>query len=158
MDVMKKRKTTKSNSSIDKDSLMQTAKRMNIQHPVLSAKDICDIQYKNVTTSTEYNNLLLKSQKKKKQQQQQQQSQSPLPLLPPKVVLFTDGQKPSLDNTFPIIDNHEFQYQLWIMTLSTIHYGNPSSSIDHVIAHWRLGQGMIPTTCWKETNFIEYLA
>lgn len=62
--------------------------------------------------------------------------------LPP-IVLFTDGQRADLDQTFPLWDNHSFPVQLWMMTLSDIHYGNPMSSVDYVVAHWRRGRRMV---------------
>ena len=59
------------------------------------------------------------------------------------VVLFTDGQMPAMDDTFPIRDPAEkkdldaFKIQMWMMALSDIHYGNPASSVDWVVMHWR---------------------
>lgn len=66
------------------------------------------------------------------------------------VVLFTDGHKPELDNTFPFMDdtNHSFQVQAWMMTRSDLHYGNPLSSIDYVVAHWRRKRNMFPQQCY----------
>ena len=64
------------------------------------------------------------------------------------VVLFSDGQSPHLDNTFPYIDDHNLMVQSWMMTLSVVHYGNPLSSIDYVLNHWRKGRGMRPSACY----------
>lgn len=65
-----------------------------------------------------------------------------------KVVLFTDGQQRKFDSTFPHVDDHSFHVQMWMMTLSTVHYGNPVSSVDMAINHWRKGREMRPTECF----------
>lgn len=56
---------------------------------------------------------------------------------PSSVLLLTDGQVPELDATFPLVSNHSFPVQTWIMTLSAVHYGNPLSSIDFLVSYWR---------------------
>ena len=71
--------------------------------------------------------------------------------LPP-IVLFTDGLIPELDETFPLVDNHTYHVQTWMMTLSSIHYGNPMSSMDYVLAHWRQGRNMRPSSCYRGYN------
>ena len=70
------------------------------------------------------------------------------------VVLFTDGQSPHLDNTFPYIDDHNLMVQSWMMTLSAVHYGNPLSSMDYVLTHWRKGRGMRPSACYSRYDEI----
>jgi hypothetical protein len=59
------------------------------------------------------------------------------------VVLFTDGQVPDLDNTFPNIFNESthLMVEMWIMTLSDVHSGNPQSTVDGVVNLWRKGRG-----------------
>jgi hypothetical protein len=64
------------------------------------------------------------------------------------VVLFTDGQRPDLDKTFPSIDNHSFPVQAWMMVKSNVHIGNPLSSVDYVVAHWRWKRNMLPQHCY----------
>ena len=84
------------------------------------------------------------------------------------VVLFTDSQVPELDNTFPIISNHSFPVQAWMMALSDAHYGNPFSTVDIVVYFWRVGLlkqkssslssnkynavSMFPKECYKPTR------
>jgi hypothetical protein len=64
------------------------------------------------------------------------------------VVLFTDGQVPHLDDTFPLRDEHPFPVQLWMMALSDVHIGTPTSSVDHVVNHWRHGLRIQPSQCY----------
>ena len=67
------------------------------------------------------------------------------------LVLFTDGRRPELDETFPIIDNHDFLTQFWMMVLSDIHVGNPASTVDRIVMHWRYAQGrqnIEPSRCF----------
>lgn len=71
------------------------------------------------------------------------------------VVLFTDGEVPSMDQTFPIRDDRNFKVQMWMMALSETHYGNPASSVDYVVMHWRhrLRKGnMEPALCYPVLN------
>ena len=71
------------------------------------------------------------------------------------VILFTDGQKSSMDQTFPIRDQQTFKVQMWMMAQSETHYGNPGSSVDWVVMHWRqrLGKGnMEPAACYPIVN------
>ena len=63
------------------------------------------------------------------------------------IILFTDGGSPLHDNTFAHKDNQPFQIQMWGMTMSKIHFGNPLSSIDYIVAHWRKGRRVFPTDC-----------
>jgi hypothetical protein len=70
------------------------------------------------------------------------------------VVLFTDGQVPKLDRTFPIRSNHSFPVQAWMMATSAVHYGNPFSSCDTVVYFWRMGLStargtMRPEACYQ---------
>mmetsp|Transcript_25761 Transcript_25761/g.61027 ORF Transcript_25761/g.61027 Transcript_25761/m.61027 type:complete len:108 (+) Transcript_25761:159-482(+) len=67
-------------------------------------------------------------------------------LLP--VLLFTDGLVEELDSTFPNRDSNTMQVQAWMMTLSEVHYGNPLSSIDYIINHWRRGKPTRPEECY----------
>ena len=69
------------------------------------------------------------------------------------VVLFTDWLQKDLDRTFPIVDNHAFFVQLWMMTLSERHVGNPVSTVDMVVNHWRYSKGnpnIMPADCYHE--------
>jgi hypothetical protein len=75
------------------------------------------------------------------------------------VVLFTDGQVPDLDQTFPIISDHPFPVQSWMMATSVVHYGNPFSTVDVVVYYWRkalaeqsdvVGE-MRPSACYRPT-------
>ena len=65
-----------------------------------------------------------------------------------KIVLFTDGISPKHDRTFSHRDNQPFPEQMWSMTLSETHFGNPISSIDYVVAHWRAGRDTRPRPCY----------
>lgn len=75
------------------------------------------------------------------------------------VVLLTDSQVPDLDKTFPIISNHSFPVQSWMMAKSNVHYGNPFSTVDVVVYYWRnaLLDGsdnvvdMRPSACYRPT-------
>jgi hypothetical protein len=67
------------------------------------------------------------------------------------VVLFTDGQVGHLDQTFPHISKHSFQVQTWMMARSQVHYGNPMSTVDMIVAMWRRGLAsgdMMPKLCY----------
>jgi hypothetical protein len=68
------------------------------------------------------------------------------------VVLCTDQQVPELDDTFPIRSNYSFPVEAWMMAKSDIHYGNPHSTVDLVVAVWRTGQHRRthPEECYKE--------
>ena len=69
------------------------------------------------------------------------------------VVLFTDWLQKHLDQTFPIVDDHAFFVQLWMMTLSERHVGNPLSTVDMVVNHWRYSKGnpnIMPADCYHE--------
>jgi hypothetical protein len=68
------------------------------------------------------------------------------------VVLCTDQQVPQLDDTFPIRSNYSFPVEAWMMTKSDVHYGNPHSTVDLVVAVWRAGQNRrtYPEQCYEE--------
>lgn len=72
-----------------------------------------------------------------------------------KVILFTDGQVPNLDKTFKNIDHQPYPVQMWAMTLSTIHYGNPMSTVDYIVSHWRKNKITRPQSCYK--NNVKYI-
>mmetsp|Transcript_22233 Transcript_22233/g.61996 ORF Transcript_22233/g.61996 Transcript_22233/m.61996 type:complete len:377 (+) Transcript_22233:341-1471(+) len=72
------------------------------------------------------------------------------------VVLFTDNQVPRLDRTFPTRFDQSsashFLVEVLLMTKSTTHWGNPLSSGDVIVYHWRKGMNMEPEPCrsvWK---------
>jgi hypothetical protein len=66
------------------------------------------------------------------------------------VVLFTDHEVPALDETFPIRSNYSFPVEAWMMTQSDVHYGNPHSTVDLVVAIWReeMGRTTHPSACY----------
>jgi hypothetical protein len=65
------------------------------------------------------------------------------------VVLFTDGQVPALDATFPHKFNAtDFFVEMWLMVKSKTHWGNPRSTVDMVVQHWRQRKGMEPNECY----------
>ena len=68
------------------------------------------------------------------------------------VVLCTDQQVPILDDTFPIRSNYSFPVEAWMMVKSDVHYGNPHSTVDLVVAVWRSGQNRRthPEQCYEE--------
>lgn len=68
------------------------------------------------------------------------------------VVLCTDQQVPQLDDTFPIRSNFSFPVEAWMMAKSDVHYGNPHSTVDLVVAVWRTGQNRRthPEQCYEE--------
>ena len=81
------------------------------------------------------------------------------------VVLYTDGQVPALDGTFPIISKHAFPIQAWMMAISNVHYGNPFSTVDLVVYFWRMALAemngsdrdrltMLPSACYKLTPVV----
>ena len=67
------------------------------------------------------------------------------------IVLFTDGLDAKQDNTFANRDQHPVEQQMWGMVLSERHFGNPLSSIDYVVAHWR-NDTVEPTTCFAQAQ------
>ena len=86
------------------------------------------------------------------------------------VILFTDGQVPALDETFPFISKHSFPVQSWMMAISNVHYGNPFSTVDLVVYFWRLAlaelngndgddepRHMQPSACYKPTPLMSSL-
>jgi hypothetical protein len=65
------------------------------------------------------------------------------------VVLFTDGQVPALDKTFVHTYNTtDFFVEMWLMAKAHTHYGNPQSTVDHVIYYWRNETRMEPSVCY----------
>jgi hypothetical protein len=75
--------------------------------------------------------------------------------------LFTDGQEPILDATFPKIFNatRDFHVEdeatalfldmLWLMTLADEHWGHTESTVDVVVWHsWRKYQQTHPQNCF----------
>ena len=38
---------------------------------------------------------------------------------------------------------------MWAMTLSTIHYANPMSTVDYIVSHWRKDKITRPQSCYK---------
>jgi hypothetical protein len=64
-------------------------------------------------------------------------------------LLFTDGQRPALDRTFPRRDSHPFRIQVAMMTLAAHHVGNPASSIDFLVAAWRSHLRVHPRSCFS---------
>jgi len=65
------------------------------------------------------------------------------------IVLFTDNQRNVFDKSFTKQSHLPFEVELCAMTLSNAHYGNPASSIDYIISHWRNHVGMYPSDCWS---------
>ena len=65
------------------------------------------------------------------------------------IVLFTDSQQPEEDNTFSHIDRHDFNVAIAMMTMSDVHFGNPASSVDHILSIWRTKGRMLPSHCWE---------
>jgi hypothetical protein len=117
---------------------------INSNHKI-RVQDTCEIVYSNITED-----YYRRYHPQAPPPQQQDQ-----PFIMPPVLLFTDGQQPELDQTFPFRDSHPFAVQLWMMTLSAIHYGNPVSSVDHVVNHWRQGVGMEPSDCFPSFQSFE---
>jgi hypothetical protein len=70
------------------------------------------------------------------------------------VVLFTDNEVPALDETFPIRSNYSFPVEAWMMTQSDVHYGNPHSTVDLVVAIWRgeMGRTTHPSACYDTAS------
>jgi hypothetical protein len=114
---------------------------INTNHKI-RVQDTCEIVYSNITD--DYYRRYYQQPSPSPSHQRDEDK----PFIMPPVLLFTDGQKPELDQTFPFRDSHPFAVQLWMMTLSPIHYGNPVSSVDHVVNHWRQGEGMEPASCF----------
>lgn len=74
------------------------------------------------------------------------------------VILFTDRQVPEKDATFPVIFNattHLF-VEMLLMAKSRVHWGNPRSTVDIIVASWRRGIGMEPRQCYDPQK-IHYL-
>eukprot|EP00581_Thalassiosira_minuscula_P018847 CAMPEP_0183718496 /NCGR_PEP_ID=MMETSP0737-20130205/11735_1 /TAXON_ID=385413 /ORGANISM="Thalassiosira miniscula, Strain CCMP1093" /LENGTH=477 /DNA_ID=CAMNT_0025948059 /DNA_START=57 /DNA_END=1487 /DNA_ORIENTATION=- len=70
------------------------------------------------------------------------------------VVLCADGQLEEEEATFAYRDDSKFQTQTALMAISDIHFGNPGSSVDMGIAHWRQGKAMFPAECFQD--FVEH--
>ncbi|KAL3926560.1 MAG: hypothetical protein SGBAC_013427 [Bacillariaceae sp.] len=65
------------------------------------------------------------------------------------IVLFTDGQVPAKDGTFPhMFNTTDFFVEMWLMVKSKTHWGNPRSTVDAVVSSWRKGRGMEPKECY----------
>lgn len=67
----------------------------------------------------------------------------------PSAVAMSDGQAPARDRTFKHRSRLPFYSQLCAMTLSDTHYGNPASSIDYIVAHWRGSKPTLPASCFR---------
>ena len=70
------------------------------------------------------------------------------------MVLFTDGQRPELAQTYKLIEReNNFAVQMWMTVLSDIHIGHPGSSQDYVVWRWRQqiksGGFMLPWDCYN---------
>ena len=66
------------------------------------------------------------------------------------IILLGDGQRKDTESTFVHIDKHPFPVQAAMMVESDYHFGNPVSSVDGVIAHWRKGKRQFPEPCYQE--------
>ncbi|CAJ1946055.1 unnamed protein product [Cylindrotheca closterium] len=65
------------------------------------------------------------------------------------IVLFTDGQVPAKDGTFPhMFNTTDFFVEMWLMVKSKTHWGNPRSTVDAVVSSWREGREMEPKECY----------
>lgn len=66
------------------------------------------------------------------------------------IILFTDRQVPEKDHTFPRIFNETYPMfvEMWLMTQSQTHWGNPRSTVDAVVSSWREGMGLEPRPCY----------
>lgn len=67
------------------------------------------------------------------------------------IILLTDHQKAKYDKTFKFHINKRFQVEMCMMALSSAHFGNPMSSIDYVVAHWRSGL-QFPPDCFTQIH------
>jgi len=76
------------------------------------------------------------------------------------IVLFTDGQVPEKDNTFPLRFNSSTSLlvEMWLMVNSRVHWGNPRSTLDITVASWRHGLGMEPKACYDDPQKIVFVA
>jgi hypothetical protein len=66
------------------------------------------------------------------------------------VVLYTDGQRRDYDRTFTVVSNASsmsLPQTMVNMARSAKHFGNPMSSMDYILAHWREGP-TYPTECF----------
>jgi len=73
------------------------------------------------------------------------------------VALFTDGQAPTKDATFPYIFKNsdvDILVEMWLMTKSKKHWGNPRSTLDIVVSSWRRGLGMAPEKCYRPNEIV----
>lgn len=66
------------------------------------------------------------------------------------IILFGDGQSKDTENTFTWKDTSSFGVQAAMMAQSDFHFGNPASSVDKVVAHWRKGRPIFPDDCFAE--------
>ena len=66
------------------------------------------------------------------------------------VILLSDGQSgTSQEGSFSVQDQSLFPVQIAMMMQSDYHFGNPASSIDYVLSHWRQGKPTFPDSCFQ---------
>lgn len=68
-----------------------------------------------------------------------------------KILLLSDHQNKVYDNTFKFQIRKKFQIEMCMMALSTAHFGNPMSSIDYIVAHWR-SKLQFPLECFGQIH------
>lgn len=66
------------------------------------------------------------------------------------ILYCSDDQKPEYRKTFKNVDQHGFDIQLAIMSISDYHFGNPQSTIDYVLTYMREKNTMYPEECFNE--------
>ena len=68
------------------------------------------------------------------------------------MVLFSDKQDTTMDSTYEIINEDPIAVQLWMQVISETHIGNPMSTLDLIVYHWKkqtgLGGRMLPESCY----------
>ena len=74
----------------------------------------------------------------------------PLALSKASIVLCADQEHPLSEETFHNIDTHSYQVQFGMMATSDFHFGNPASTVDYVIAHFRNGRSQSPILCYSD--------
>ena len=82
------------------------------------------------------------------------EQQLSLPLETTLVILLGDGQSPETEQTFTWKDDAPFGVQAAMMAQADFHFGNPASSVDKVVAHWRKGRPIFPPDCYAD--IVEY--
>ena len=70
-----------------------------------------------------------------------------------KIVSFSDNSWFSKTNQFQHEDSNQFHLQMVLMSISHVHYGNPASSIDYVVQHWRKSDMQRKTAVHPEICF-----